>query len=558
MMKTNADPIVLLPAVRRMERLAGCCSAAAEEKIDSSIARPQGYRISITPENCRIAGHDAAGIFYARQTLTQIRRQFPKALPCVEIEDWPDFPVRGVMLDISRAKVPTMATLLTLVDRLAEWKINHLQLYTEHTFAYAGHEEVWRDASPMMGDEIRRLDEFCKARFIELAPNQNSFGHMERWLRHPRYLPLAEAPDGADTPWGFRWTGPFSLCPTDPRSLELLRALYSQLLPNFSSGLFNVGCDETFDIGQGRSAEQCRKRGVHQVYLNFICQVRELAARHGRRMMFWGDIVLREPGLIERLPKDVIALNWGYEAAHPFEAEARQFNQSGLEFYICPGTSSWCSIAGRTDNMLANQCAAAAAGLAHGASGYLNTDWGDYGHLQYLPMSYAGLAAGAGMSWCLESNRDLPLAQVLDVHAFEDAAGVMGKAACDLGNVYKAVGKLIPNRSALFGILVPSSTHSDPMQGITREGLEMAEAAIASAIGEIHLLKMRREDAELIKSEFANAAAMLLYACRKGRGEAMPAEVEQIIQLHRQCWLARNRPGGLEESVGKIRNQKSE
>ena len=266
---------------------------------------------------------------------------------------------------------------------------------------------------------------------------------MERWLRHPRYLPLAEAPDGADTPWGFRWTGPFSLCPTDPRSLDLLGDLYSQLLPNFSSRLFNVGCDETFDIGQGRSADECRRRGVHQVYLDFVCRVRELAASHGRRMLFWGDIILREPELIRRLPKDVIALNWGYEADHPFEAEARQFGQSGLEFYVCPGTSSWCSIAGRTDNMLANQRAAAEAGLAHGAGGYLNADWGDYGHLQYLPMSYAGLAAGAGMSWCLESNRDLPLAQRLDVHAFADSAGVMGKAACELGNVYKAVGKII-------------------------------------------------------------------------------------------------------------------
>ena len=53
------------------------------------------------------------------------------------------------MLDISRDKVPTMPTLFALVDRLAEWKINQLQLYIEHTFAYRGHEEVWRNADPM-------------------------------------------------------------------------------------------------------------------------------------------------------------------------------------------------------------------------------------------------------------------------------------------------------------------------------------------------------------------------------------------------------------------------
>ena len=41
----------------------------------------------------------------------------------------------------------------------------------------------------------------------------------------------------------------FSLNPTDPRSLEFIEGLYDQLLPCFTSRLFNVGCDETFDIG---------------------------------------------------------------------------------------------------------------------------------------------------------------------------------------------------------------------------------------------------------------------------------------------------------------------
>jgi hypothetical protein len=539
-----------------MSRLPGQSSAPVEEKINPAVVRSQGYQLSITPAYCRIVGHDAAGIFYARQTLAQIRRQFPNALPCLEIEDWPDFPVRGVMLDISRDKVPTMPTLFSLVDRLAEWKINHLQLYIEHTFAYRGHEEIWQSASPMTPEEIRELDQFCKARFIELVPNQNSFGHMEHWLRHPRYRPLAEAPDGSEMPSGFRWEGPFSLCPTDPRSLDLLSDLYSQFLPNFSSSLFNVGCDETFDIGQGRSKEECLKRGVHQVYLEFLSRVNNLVSKHGRRMMFWGDIILHEPSLMKQLPPGAIALNWGYEANHPFAAETKQFAQSGVEFYVCPGTSSWCSIAGRTDNMLANQRAAAEQGLAHSAAGYLNTDWGDYGHLQYLPISYAGLAAGAGVSWCLESNRNLPLPRILDIHALEDSAGVMGAAACDLGNVYKAIGPIVSNRSALFSLLVPTSIHTDPTEKITPEGLEAAEAAIDAAMRNVHASKIKTADAHLIKSEFENAAAMLRHACRKARGaapKALSEELEHIVQSHRRCWLSRNRPGGLEESIARLK-----
>ena len=83
------------------------------------------------------------------------------------------------MLDISRDKVPRMDTLYALVDMLAGWKINQVQLYTEHTFAYRQHPDVWAEASPMTGDEILALDAFCRERHIELVPNQNSFGHMD-------------------------------------------------------------------------------------------------------------------------------------------------------------------------------------------------------------------------------------------------------------------------------------------------------------------------------------------------------------------------------------------
>ncbi len=221
------------------------------------------------------------------------------SLPALRISDWPDFPNRGVMLDISRDRVPTMQTLLELVDLLASWKINQLQLYTEHTFAYRNHPEVWADASPMTGEEILALDAYCRERFIELVPNQNSFGHMTRWLTHDRYRPLAEAPDGCDTRWG-HYDYPFSLCPIDPGSIELVRSIFDELLPHFTSRQFNVGCDETIDLGQVRSKEAVEKLGAGRVYLDFLLKIyREVRAR-GRTMQFWGDIIMEHPELVSR------------------------------------------------------------------------------------------------------------------------------------------------------------------------------------------------------------------------------------------------------------------
>jgi hypothetical protein len=78
-------------------------------------------------------------------------------------------------------------------------------------------------ASPMTAEEILRLDAYCRARFVELVPNQNSFGHFEQWLKHPEYRHLAECPDGFEYPWGGRSTSGSVLKPNRQELGEALR-----------------------------------------------------------------------------------------------------------------------------------------------------------------------------------------------------------------------------------------------------------------------------------------------------------------------------------------------
>lgn len=425
----------------------------------------------------------------------------------------------------------------------------------------------------MTGEEILELDAFCRERYIELVPNQNSFGHMLRWLKHPAYAHLAEAPNGFTFPWGRVSREPFSLCPTDPGSLALLAELYEELLPHFSSRQFNVGCDETWDVGQPgtRSEAVARQKGAGRVYLDFLRQIHDLVTRHGRTMQFWGDIIIKHPDLIPELPADTIALEWGYEADHPFDEHGAAFAASGIPFYVCPGTSSWLSIAGRTANALANLWSAAENGLKHGAIGYLNTDWGDYGHWQPLPVSYLGFAYGAAVSWAAAANHTLDVPAALDHFAFQDEAGVMGQLAYDLGNVYQLAGVLGDNRSALHGLLM----HADVplgetwMAGLKAEDLARAQAAIEEIMLRLDSAQIMALDADLIMDEFDLAANLLLHACKLGQAQlAAPGqkvtsipdrqrkrlaeELEPLLDEYRRIWLARNRPGGLADSIARL------
>lgn len=529
----------------------------------------QGYRLEVRPGRIEIAAQEAAGAFYGVMTLRQILRQTEAEVPAGEIKDYPDFPARGVMLDISRDKVPTMETLFALVDLLAEWKINHLELYTEHTFAYRNHREVWAQASPITGEEVMRLDAYCQQRFVELVPNQNSFGHLHRWLALPRYIHLAECPEGFEYPWGGRHEGPFSLDPTHPGSLELLAELFAELLPHFTSRKFNVGCDETFDLGFGRSKAVCEAKGKGRVYLDFLLEIYRRVKEHGRTMHFWGDIILQHPELVPELPKDVVVLEWGYEATHPFAEHGAQFAASGIPFFVCPGTSSWNTIAGRTDNCLGNLRAAAAAGLEHGAIGYLNTDWGDNGHWQYLPVSFLGYAAGAALSWCERANRGGDFAAALDLHAFRDQAKVMGRLAYDLGNAYLKAGHQPGNASALFHLLQRPADAELP-EGVTAETLRQTQAYLEEVAAPLGQARMQRSDAELILAEYANAVRMLRHACERGlairEGRLVSSEVRNhlaadlrtILGEHRRLWMARNREGGLQDSARRLEQRLEE
>jgi len=528
-----------------------------------AVVQSQGYRLVMTSDRLQLTAHDPAGLYYGAVTLVQLLSQAAGELPLGEIGDYPDFPVRGVMLDISRDKVPTMDTLFALVDKLAGWKLNHFELYVEHTFAYRNHRDVWVDASPMTGDEIRRLDAYCRERFVELVPNQNSFGHMTRWLTQPAYQDLAEAPDGGDTPWGTHNPMPNSLNPADPRSLALMAELYDELLPYFSSRKFNVGCDETWDLGQGKCKALCEQRGKGRVYLDFLLKLHELVTRHGRTMHFWGDIIIKYPELVRELPRDVVVLEWGYEADHPFDAHGAKFAAAGLPFYVCPGTSSWNSIAGRHENAIANLRAAAENGLKHGATGYLITDWGDNGHWQPLPVSYPGFVAGAAMAWHLEGNKERDWASVLDRHAFQDGAGVMGKAACDLGNAYLRCGRLLSNSTVLFQLLHDTLDWRIP-ETVTASSLQATREYIQGIVNRLAGARMQGQDAALVMDEFLNAARMMIHACDRGLlrlgGDAENAatrdrlvtDLNHIIHEHRRVWLARNRPGGLPDSEARL------
>lgn len=580
-----ADPTgELFPRPREIERGGDPPPAGAVARFARDPALPpQGYALRAGREGITVDHADAAGRRYAEHTLRDLERVHGGALPAVAIRDWPDFPVRGYMLDVSRDRVPTRETLAVQVERLARLRVNHLELYIEHTFAHPGHEVVWRDASPLTGDDVRWLDALCRARGIELCANQNTFGHMERWLRHAAYRERAESPEGWEGPDGRRRRASV-LAPT-PENAEFALGLVRELARHTTSRRVNIGCDETFELGTGRSRAEVEARGRGRVYLDHLRRLLDGLHADGREVLFWGDVLRSHPELVGELPRrDTVALVWHYEAplespALPppvlatlerfgipaealrgFAAQVAPFADGGVPYWVCPGTSTWNSLVGRLPNARANLRDAADAGRARGAGGFLVTDWGDNGHLQPPSVSLAPLLDAAGLAWNAALHRDLPLAPRLDALLFDDAAGRLGAACEAMGEVYAGTGLAGFNASPLAAELLAGSglrVFGTPDVRGARAVVERLDAIGA----DLARARPACPDGALVVRELAQAVRLARHGAwrlvRRAGGPApddaaLRRDLAEAIVEQRACWLARSRPGGLADSVARL------
>ncbi|MDP1661139.1 MAG: family 20 glycosylhydrolase [Phycisphaerales bacterium] len=513
----------------------------------------------------RIASPSITGARLGLWTLAQLIRRFGESVPAVMIEDQPAFRTRGAMLDVSRCRVPTMPELLRQVDLLASWKVNHLQLYTEHTFAYKGHQAVWDGWSPMTAEQVRELDQHCRARGIELAANQNCFGHLTRWLDLPAYAHLAETHGD----WMFDvWPrkGPWSLCPTDPASVAFVGGLLEELLPNFSCPLVNIGCDEVYDIAYGRSAAEVARRGEGgraSVFVEFVNSVCAQVGALGKRPMFWADMLTSQPEAAAGIDPGGLALVWGYEPDHDFATPAAKMAGVGREVWVCPGTSSWLSFFGRTAERRGNIAGAVAQGAASGASGVLTTDWGDKGHRQQRAIGLLGLAHGAAASWNPRDGEGFD-ARSASLHALGDPSLEAGPWIEKMGDVDALLRActLGLSRAGMTGRLRNAGALAVDMDVPIDErreagSLELWRSA-AEALGGVRVpsrvVGELRDELEHALDGARLAAARAVARRYPGglSGEARAILAEQcrgVMAEHARLWHTWCRPGGLTQSM---------
>ena len=534
-----------------------------EIKQDLSVENEEEYHLIIKENRIQIISKTEKAAFYGLITLKQLQSE--QIIETQEIKDKPDLKVRGLMLDISRAKVLNVSSIKKIIDLIAELKYNHLELYVEgFSYEYKNIKEALADKNYLTQEEYLEVEKYAIEKYIDFVPNQNGFGHMSDWLALDKFKELAECPDGFEI-WGSK-RPPSTLDPTNPKSFELVKQMYEEMIPFTKSKYFNMNFDEPYELGHGKSKQECLKTSTEDVYIEYLEKLANVVRKYNKTPMIWGDVLVKHPDKISKLSKDIVFIDWGYNKAYDFVNHAKMLEELKVKYLLAPGTSTWSSITGRFIDMKETIENSTCSSKKYHGLGILLTDWGDMGHLQYLPSSYLGFIYGAMLSWSSGTIEDAEkyLAIILNDET-------LAKVIVELSHYHELEGEYRDYGTRLFASIMWAE-HGRSQDDKVNFFLNRMKSNIISyeAVQKLHDLfiqeknKLQNAKECLEKDEIKNAILLLetlldinerlhsyLDNCIVNFDEPIK-NLEKYLENHKKLWLARNIKEGYAFSANRI------
>lgn len=258
-------------------------SLSADKKLGE-----EGYAIKIT-DRVAISAPTPTGLYWSTRTLLQLAEQNQeRSLPQGTIRDYPDYPLRGFMIDCGRKFIP-MAYLQDLVKIMAYYKMNTLQVhlndngfkqYFEHNWdktyaAFRLESETYPGLTARDGSYSKKefidFQKQAASNFVEIIPEIDVPAHS---LALTHYKPEI----------GSKEYGMDHLDLFKPETYEFVDALFKEYLegdnPVFVGKRIHIGTDE-YSNAKKDVVEKFRAFTDH--YIRFV-------EGFGKQAVVWGAL----------------------------------------------------------------------------------------------------------------------------------------------------------------------------------------------------------------------------------------------------------------------------
>ena len=350
------------------------------------------YRIETDAKRIVLTFASEKGQFYALSTLLQIvsffKRRPSAVVPGFVLHDYPDIAFRGFLLDVSRGAVPHLTVLQELMLQLALLKVNHFSLYIEDSLLCESADGLNLKKSVITKTEIAQLSALAKKTGIEFFPSFQSLCHLGNLLKHPVLKPLAARASSE------------CIDPGKKESVQFIKRFTSEIADAFPSKLVNIGMDE------------CERLGSPGDHLAHFLEMYRFFKSKGKRVAVWGDMFLKHPETVKKIPSDVLILNWNYfvEREDDFAKSARPFRHQHLRQVLCPATWSWAKYLPAANKSIRNATAAYQAARKEKLEGAMLTSWGDDGNEYLLKGIALALFYAGNLFWSGQPAKPDPFA----------------------------------------------------------------------------------------------------------------------------------------------------
>jgi hexosaminidase len=279
----------------------------------------EGYSLQISPQRVQIRATTAAGAFYGVQTLRQLcpaeidsksaQHSDGWDIPCLQIDDRPQYQWRGMMLDVCR-HFRDVAYVKRFIDLMALHKLNTLhwhltddqgwrieiKKYPKLTVVGA-----WRDDGHggkyggfYTQDEIRDVVAYAAARHITIVPEIEMPGHSTAAVTAYPELACTDGPFAVATTWGV-FKDIYD--PAKPHTFEFLEDVLTEVMDLFPGQFIHIGGDEV-PKDRWKADPDCqalmKREGLKnedELQSYFVRKIDAFITSKGRRMIGWDEIL---------------------------------------------------------------------------------------------------------------------------------------------------------------------------------------------------------------------------------------------------------------------------
>lgn len=299
------------------------------------------------------------------------------------IEETPQVEDCGLMLDVSRNAVLSVASVQLMLNYMAVMGLNVLMLYTEDTYQLPNYPYFGYQRGAYSSSELREIDAYAYSLGIEVIPCIQTLAHLATTLRWPYAAPFSDTDD--------------ILLVGDERTYDMIREMFQVLRSSLRSKRIHIGMDEAHNLGRGRYLDQHGYRNPYDTMREHLDRVRDLAKASDFEPMIWSDMYFRfaspehhyvdkDAPLTEAIkasvPQDIGLVYWDYYNTEIEQYDmmlARHRELDVREVWFAGGIWTWNGIKVNHGRTFATSKPALESCKRNNIQHVITTAWGDNG-----------------------------------------------------------------------------------------------------------------------------------------------------------------------------------